>query len=242
MPKEETPAPFLSTDTEKEAVDSLEMAARFLEEAPSNPAIWKWALIAINTAVQKIMTLALSGTWPVGTYSQQLRERQLGAHYDLLKAIEAKDKDAIREAEKRDRKVQGESHLAGFLWLYGRIKDEDQWAMTHWGNEKVLVPGPTCNFSMACLKVVRDDYLHFAPGSRLHSLSHFTTIAIDALSVIDFLVNQTPLISWTPRAEDEERAKTALMRARAATEILRRMYPELPRELLTGESTKTGRS
>lgn len=238
MTEEKGPEQFLSTDTENEAVDSLEMTVRLLEEAATNPAIWKWALIAINTAVQNFMALALSGTWPVGTYSQELRERQLGAHYDLLKAIEAKDKDAIREAEKRDRKVLAESHLAGFLWLYGRIKDEEQWAMTHWGNEKVFVPGPTCDFSMASLKVLRDDYLHFAPGSRTHSLSRFTTIAMDALSVIDFLLNQTPLISWTPRPEDEERAKNALIRASAAADKLRTMYPELPLELLTGEIGK----
>jgi hypothetical protein len=238
MTDKKSPAQFLSTDTENEAIDSLEMTVRYLEEAPSNPAIWKWALIAMNNAVQNFMALALSGTWPVGTYSQELRDRQLAAHFDLLKAIEARDADGIREAEKRDGKLLTQSHLAGFLWLYGRIKDDEQWAMTHWGNDNVFVPGPTCDYSMACLKLLRDDYLHFAPGGRLHSLSRFTTIVIDALSVIDFLIIRTPLISWIQREEDEDRAKEALLRASAAAEVLRGMYPELPLELLTGEIGK----
>ena len=59
---------YLSTNERKEAVDAIEMTARFLEEAKENPDRWKWVMIALLNAVQAFMVLALQGTWNVLCY------------------------------------------------------------------------------------------------------------------------------------------------------------------------------
>src|SRR5215211_7317281 len=92
----------LRTNTRVDAVDSLEMTARFLEEAVGDPRRWKWALIALYTAIQGFMVLALRGTWAVATYKPKTRRRKLAAHHEVLKAVESKDEARIKEAHQRD--------------------------------------------------------------------------------------------------------------------------------------------
>jgi hypothetical protein len=218
-------SPWLTTDETNEAVGALEMAARHLEEAAQDAHMWKWALLALHNAIQGFMVLALRGTWAVGTLSQDVRDRQIAAHHALLKAIEQGDHAAVEAAEEQERRLWAENHLAGFNWLYARIKDEDQWAMRQWGNDKVFDPGPTCDQSMEHLKSLRDDYLHFVPKTRTDSVTRFTTIALDGLSMIAFLMNETNLITWMPWEDNEARADTALARALRAAEHLREVFP-----------------
>src|SRR5215207_11122447 len=113
----------LRTTTNEDAVDSLELTARFLEEAADDPRRWKWALIALYTAIQGFMVLALRGTWAVATYKPNTRKRKLGAHYEVLKAVESKDEARIKAAHQKDAKIMAESDLDNFLNLYARIKD-----------------------------------------------------------------------------------------------------------------------
>src|SRR5215212_3238896 len=84
-------AGILRIDTNADAVDSLEMTARFLEEAANDPRRWKWVLIALYTAIQGFMVLALRGTWAVATHKPKTRRRKLAAHFEVLKAVESKD-------------------------------------------------------------------------------------------------------------------------------------------------------
>src|SRR3954447_3381875 len=98
-------AGVLRTDTTSDAVDSLEMTPRFLEEAIDDPRRWKWALIALYTAIQGFMVLALRGTWAVATYKPKTRRRKLAAHFEVFQAVESKDGARIKEAHQRDAKI-----------------------------------------------------------------------------------------------------------------------------------------
>lgn len=214
----------LRTNTNADAVDSLEMTARFLEEAADDPRRWKWALIALYTGIQGFMVLALRGTWAVATYSPKIKKRKLKAHYELLTAIESKDEARIKEAHQREGKIMFENDLASFLNLYAQIKDPKGWAMQQWGNDTFFVADNRCDECMTWLKYLRDDYLHFTDGGRSHWLPRFALIAVHGLEVVDFLMNRTRLIRWFPWEDAEERARVALHRAQAAAARLQGMY------------------
>jgi hypothetical protein len=160
----------LRTNTRADAVDSLEMTARFLEEAADDPRRWKWALVALYTAIQGFMVLALRGTWGIATYKPKTRRRKLSAHFEVFQAVESKDEARIKEAHQRDAKIMGGSDLDSFLNLYARIKDKDHWAMQNWGNDTFFEADNRCDECMVWLKYLRDDYLHFTDGGRIHWL------------------------------------------------------------------------
>lgn len=204
------------TDTRNDAVDSLEMAARFLEEAADDPRRWKWVMIALYTAVQGFMVLALRGTWPVATYKPVVRKQKLKAHHEVLMAVESKDEARIKEAHRRESELINKNDLDNFLNLYARIKDRDGWAMKQWGNDTFFQGDPCCDECMEWLKYLRDDFLHFSDGGRAHWLPRFALIADKALAVIDFLIHRTRLIHWRSWEDCEERAEAALVRARSA--------------------------
>jgi hypothetical protein len=225
----------LRTGTNADAVDSLEMTARFLEEAADDPRRWKWALIALYTAIQGFMVLALRGTWPVATYSPKIKRRKLKAHYELLQAIESKDEARIKEAHQREGKIMFENDLASFLNLYAQIKDPEGWAMQQWGNDTFFEADNRCDECMTWLKYLRDDYLHFTDGGRSHWLPRFALIAVYGLEVIDFLMNRTRLITWFPWEDAEERAMVALPRARDAALRLQGTYPPFVEPSTDGE-------
>jgi hypothetical protein len=183
--------------------------------------------------------LALRGTWDVATHKPKTRRRKLAAHFEVLKAVESKDEKRIKEAHQRDAKIMAESDLDSFLNLYARIKDPDGWAMQQWGNDTFFEADKTCDQCMVWLKYLRDDYLHFTDGGRTHWLPRFALIAVNGLSIIDFLMNRTNLIRWFPWEDSEERARAALLRAQAAAERLQGMYPKFvdaPPERATQES------
>jgi hypothetical protein len=228
-------AGVLRTNTRADAVDSLEMTARFLEEAATDPRRWKWALIALYTAIQGFMVLALRGTWAVATYKPKTRRRKLTAHFEVLQAVESKDETRIKEAHRRDAEIMAENDLDSFLNLYARIKDQDHWAMQQWGNDTFFEADNTCDECMVWLKYLRDDYLHFTDGGRTHWLPRFALIAVNGLRVIDFLLNRTNLITWFDWEDSEERAKAALPRAQAAAESLQAMYPPFVDPATDGE-------
>jgi hypothetical protein len=220
----------LRVNTRDDAVDSLEMTGRFLEEAADDPRRWKWALIALYMAIQGFMVLALRGTWGVATYKPKTRRRKLAAHAEVLAAVESKDEARIKAAHQRDAEIMGEHDLDSFLNLYARIKDKDHWAMTMWGNDTFFEADNTCDQCMVWLKYLRDDYSDFTDGGRIHWLPRFALIAVNGLNIIEFLMNRTNLIMWVDWEDNEGRAGVALLRAQAAAERLQATYPEFVAE------------
>lgn len=218
-------AGVLRTSTNDDAVDSLEMLARFLEESADDPRRWKWAIVAAYTAVQGFMVLALRGTWAVATHKPATRRKKLKAHAEVLAAVESKDEARIKEAYRRDSEMMGEHDLDNFLNLYARIKDPDGWAMQQWGNDTFFEADGRCDECMVWLKYLRDDYMHFVDGGRTHWLPRFALVAVSALTVIDFLLNRTHLITWFDWEDAEDRAHAALARAQAAAIRLQETYP-----------------
>jgi hypothetical protein len=67
---------YLRTDEAEEAVSSLESAAEFLAAVRSDPYRWTWVILALHSAVQGFMILALrggNGLLPFGMTLQRAR-------------------------------------------------------------------------------------------------------------------------------------------------------------------------
>lgn len=216
---------YVYTDIYEEAIDSLEMTARFLKETESDPRRWKWVIIALQTAVQNFMVLVVKGTWDVATQHRDIRNKKLQAHYNLTQAIESGDEEAIQEAREKDREAMFMNQLDSFDRLYERVKDEDHWAMQYLGNDEAFVPGISCDESMRRLKLLRHDYMHFPDAARFHGVAILAQIAVDGLSVIEFLMGRDRLIGWRPDNEHRLRAAVAFADAKESAAQLAEKFP-----------------
>lgn len=225
---------YLYTDIYEEAIDSLEMTARFLEETEADPRRWKWVIIALQTAIQNFMVLVLKGSWAVATQHRDIRSKKLQAHFNLTQAIESGDEEAIQAARAKDREAMFMSQLDGFDRLYERVKDRDHWAMRYLGNDEAFEPGDTCDESMGRLKYLRDDYLHYPDETRFRGIAHMAQVAVDGLSVIEFLMGRDRLIGWRPDNEHKHRAAVAFAIADASAARLVERFPLPPAD--DGES------
>jgi hypothetical protein len=207
---------YLTTNERKEAVDAIEMTARFLEEVETNPDRWKWVIIALHNAVQAFMILALKGTWPVTVTHRDQRTKKLKAQQEFYRATEAGDEQAAAAAN--EVMLFGEGDLAAFIRLYDRTKDP-KGIMRQFVHSKVFVPRAKDDMCMECLNNTRNEFMHFMPMTRGFLLTQFPAITETGLHVISFLVNESNNITWFPGIDEDDyepRVHVALDGANAA--------------------------
>lgn len=220
---------YISTNEEHDAVAALEVAARFLEAAETDPRdAWKWAVIALQNAVQGFMVLALQSTWPVRVLHRDQRATRIRAVEEFYRATEAGDADAAAAAQAAT--FEGEDEMAAFLHLYARIKDPNG-AMMQVVNSKVYELRPTDDQCMRCLNDVRNEYIHFVPCQRSMLLTRFPAMAETGLHVIAFLLTESNNIGWFSGSHEDDlraRAYPALARANEAVARLAASYAGLP--------------
>jgi hypothetical protein len=220
--------PYLTTNERKEAVDAIEMTARFLEEVEANPDRWKWAIIALHNAVQAFMVLALKGTWSVTVLNRAQQTRKLRAQRELYRALEAGDDAAAARAN--EVMLFGDSDLAAFIELYDRIKDPDG-IMLQYVHSEVFVPRAKDDRCIRDLVRTRDEFSNFVPMTRGFLLTQFPAITETGLHVISFLVNESNNITWFPGIDEDDyepRVHDALERAKTALIRIQEAYKDLP--------------
>ena len=220
--------PYYPTSDDLEAVGALEATARFLEAVRTDPAMWKWAIIAMHNAVQGFMVLALRGTWDVGVLEKKAMVAKIRAQRDLYQAIDAGDEEAAAAANDV---MLSQGKLADFLELYARIK-RPTWPMISVVMSKAFKPEGNEGRCMKDLNRVRNEFLHFPAHSR-HSylLIQFPAMIKTGLRVITFLLNDSGSIIWS-RGPDREglkpRSDKALAQVEAALAQLDSSYIGLP--------------
>ena len=225
----EARSPYLSTDTEREAVGALEATARFLEEVGTDPTMWKWAIIALHNAVQGFMVLALQGTWNVTVLRREQRERKLKAQQDYYRARTAGD-DVTAETT-NEIMLFGEAELAPFEHLYSRIKSPDQ-GMLQFMDSQHFTARPGDDQCMECLNDLRNEFIHFIPSQRSFLLTRFPAVTEVGLYLISFLMSESMNIQWFHGLDCKSlkpRAVHALDRCSAALARISADYAELPR-------------
>ncbi len=222
-------SPYLSTDTEHEAVRALEATAQFLEEAESDPTKWKWAIIALHNAVQGFMVLALQGTWNVTVLRREQRERKLKAQQDYYRARKAGDEAAANAAN--EIMLFGEAELAPFEHLYARIKSPD-YGMRQFMESQHFTARPGDDQCIECLNDLRNEFIHFVPSRRRMLLTRFPAVTEAGLYLISFLLRDSKNIHWfhgRDRQNLKPRAENAIDRCMASLTRINKEYADLPR-------------
>lgn len=148
---------YLRTDELRELVEALRKVADELAAAETDAYAWKWAIIAMQNAVQSAIVAAISAT-------------------DQLGALTKKAARAWLEAYENDRADYPEPWLASFLELYGRAKARTGFPAT-----------PEIDADLKRLVEFRNDFIHFTPKGWAIQLAGLPRILGNALAVVEHL-------------------------------------------------------
>jgi hypothetical protein len=193
-------AHYLRTDEAEEAVSALEMVSESLAGVKSDIYRWKWALIALHSAVQGFMVLALRG----GNGLSALKDDVAAAW------LEAYEKGTPLPQER----------LESYENLYRKIKGNRMLIYVH---SKKFAPKGTQGGSINKLKDLRDDFIHFVPRGWSLEVSGLPRLFADCLDVIEFLGWDCGNVLWHEAAV-EARAKNAISSARVSLQQLSVSY------------------
>ncbi len=184
---------WLITDGAVETVSAFEVFAEEAQRLSSDPYRWKWAIISLHSGLQGSMVLALQGSHGLHVLRKEDAKRWLEAH-------------------ERGGPYPGDLKLDDFLSLYEKIKSDK---MLKYVNSKKFVPKGTQGGSVNLLNRLRNEYVHFTPRVWALDLAGLPTMALDCLSVAEFLAWESHNVTWK---EDDlvERMVRACKLARAS--------------------------
>lgn len=181
----------VKTNSELEAVRSLEFAAHYATLTGRDPYSWKWVLISVHGALQNLMALSLSA----GNNLWSLRDDTAAA---WLKAY----KDGRRLPPDK---------LDFFPALFEKIQGK---AMLRFGISRPFLPSPRQADSIRRLNSLRNDFIHFVPKLWRIRTDGLPQICLDAVAVCEFLAWESGNVTW--HLVKASRVRTALQNAKRA--------------------------
>ena len=131
----EKPEYVLEYDEELDTIASLELLSETLPKSLLYPHYWKWVVIALHSALQGFMVLALHGT-------------------NFLRVLTEESATDWIEAFNGDETPKKPPRLDHFMNLYSKIKSD---TMKLWSNSKIFVPQDDQDESVDKLNNHRND-------------------------------------------------------------------------------------
>lgn len=195
---------FLCTDESEEAISALEMVTEALVGVEGDLYRWKWAIIALHSAVQGFLVLALKGS----------------AGLDVLTKDEAR---VWTEAVKRGEPRPG-NRLDTYLNLYKKSKGKRMLKYVH---SRPFKPTGTQSTSIKKLNSLRNEFVHFIPKGWLLEVSGLPQIFDDCLALVAFLGWESNNVIWY-KDENKKRAAKALGSAQKVVAALAGTYSDSP--------------
>ena len=192
---------YLTTDSFLETVSALEAFADELRHLDQDLYRWKWGILALHSALQGMMVLALQGSHGLHVLREEDAARWLDAH-------------------ERGGPYPDDLKLDDFLCLYDKIKSD---LMLMYDHSEKFQPQGTQGGSVKRLNSLRNEFIHFTPRVFVLDLHGLPSLCIDCLDVVDFLAWQSNNVSWTD-TELKDRAKAAFESARKSLPILKGRY------------------
>lgn len=175
---------FFSTDTQQDVVESLQTALEYSERVATDPGKWKWFVIALHSAAQGAMVLALER----GNGLQALRTR---SREQWLQAYEAK-------------KELPEVYLNYFMELYEDVKTGAALPYVH--SEKFQAQKHH-DASMKKLNELRNKWIHFTPKTWSIEALWIARTSRPVLEVLSFLLTKSQAFFWhDPALADRARS------------------------------------
>ena len=202
------------TDTFLETISALETAADELQSVRTDSYRWKWVILALHSALQGMMVLALEGG-------------------NVLNVLRPKDKKRFRDAYDSGKKIPGDLRIDRFLGLYEKIKSDN--AMLHYHElSKKFTPQGTQEQSIKDLNRIRNQFVHFIPGGLSLMLNGLPEMTIDCLDIARFLAWSSNNIGWQGKDNGDalrERAEKAFGTAAQAARGIKEAYTLPPPSL-----------
>ncbi len=197
------PQKWLITDSYVEAVSALEVLAEVLCRVSADAYRWKWAVIALHSAVQGMMVLALQGSHGLHALKEQ----------DAARWLEAHQKGGPYPEDLR---------LDGFLDLYKKIKSD---VMLIYAHSRKFTPQGGQGESLRKLNELRNQFIHFTPQVFALDLSGLPSLCLDCMDIAQFLGWESGNVIWADQRL-QERGKDAFEAARKALVSLKQQYEE----------------
>jgi len=194
-------AHYLLTDEYEEAVSALEMVTESLEKARVDAYRWKWALIALHSAVQGFMVLALRGS-------------------NNLAVLREKNAKKWGKAF-RNNQLLPDERLDAYLDLYSKVQDKA--IMKKNVHSIEFIPSEAQDKSIRILDSLRNEFIHFVPKGWRLEVGELPTMVIDCLNFINFLGWQCGNVLWYD-PDVELRARAAVASAQSIATELSMLY------------------
>jgi hypothetical protein len=191
---------YLRTNLWIDAVTSLEAAQDFCARVTVDKLRWKWVLMAVHSAVQGFMALALE-------------------HGNALLVMKDDVAAKWREAHATGAQYPDE-RMDFFLSLYDKVKTD---VVACYVESKEFVPGASHDSSVKKLNELRNGFVHFMPKVWAIKVAGLPVICLDCLDLACFLAWESGTILW----HDEDlsrRAQTALTVLRAELTAIDGIY------------------
>lgn len=196
---------FVVTDEFEETVSALETTANEIERAKADPYRWKWVILALHSALQGMMALALRG----------------GNNLRVLKPEDAK---RFLDAYENGTPIPADLQMDDFLNLYKKIKGA---SMILYVDSEKFTPQGTQGRSIKRLNRLRNQFIHFTPRTFMLVLKELPEMTLDCLNIAWFLAWNSNNVGWDVKdneAELVERAKKAFKAATEAAQEIKEAY------------------
>ena len=187
---------FAVTDTFVEAVSALEVSSDELARVLKDSYRWKWAILALHSALQGMMALTLRG----------------GNNLRVLKPQDAK---RWLDAYESGAPLPANLQMDDFLNLYKKIKSD---TILFYETSKKFTPEGTQGKSIKDLNRLRNQFVHFTPCTFALILNGLPEMTIDCLKIAWFLAHDSGNIDW-PEELVGRMEKAFRAAAKAAQEI-----------------------
>lgn len=196
---------FVVTDEFLETISALEAVANELERTQGDPYRWKWAILALHSAMQGMMALALRGG-------------------NNLRILKPEDTKRFLDAVESGGPYPADLKMDDFLSLYEKIKSG---TMLLYCDSKKFTPQGTEGQSLKALNRLRDQYVHLIPCAFILRVNGLPEITIDCLKIAWFLAWDSNNVGWDVKdngTELKEQAKKAFKAAAQAAQEIKAAY------------------
>ena len=187
---------FAVTDTFVETVSALEVSSDELELVLKDSYRWKWVILALHSALQGMMALALKGG-------------------NGLRVLKPKDAKRWLDAYESGAPLPADLEMDSFLNLYEKIKSD---TILFYVTSKKFTPEGTQGKSIKDLNRLRNQFVHFTPCTLALILNGLPEMTIDCLKIAWFLAYDSGNIDW-PEELVGRMEKAFKAAAKAAQEI-----------------------
>ena len=158
---------YLETDEQNDVLTSLREVSHQLDRIKLDAGNWKWAVIALSSAVNGAMTCNLTGTMQIGALEKNKVEKTVSA---------------LQSKSTQNLPIQ---HLAKPLELLNRIQNKDRFEQA---GPPIEITSAQEN-SVATILFLRNQFMHFSPSSWLIEVNGLPNTFVHIISLIDIIRN-----------------------------------------------------